>query len=134
MTKSHYNKRHKNLARQLRKHGTHGEAVLWSEVLRAKKLYGFQFNRQFSIENYIVDFICRSVKLIIEIDGSSHQHKTQEDDLRDAKLAELGYKVLRVTEGDVLNDLPNVVRSIEAYLPEDVLNGQSSQPPSPRRS
>jgi very-short-patch-repair endonuclease len=104
MTESHYNKRHKHLARELRKHGTHGEAVLWSEVLRAKRFYGLQFNRQFPIENYIVDFICRSVKLIIEVDGSSHQHKTQEDDLREAKLAGLGYKVVRVTEGEVLND------------------------------
>jgi very-short-patch-repair endonuclease len=69
-----------------------------------------------------VDFICRKIKLIIEVDGSSHQHKVEEDEKRDARLVELGYKVLRVREGEVLNDLKNVVRSIEASLPEEILN------------
>ncbi len=105
MKKSYYNKELKNLGRSLRKFGTHGEAVLWSEVLRAKKFYGLQFNRQFSIDNYIVDFICRKLKLIIEIDGASHQHKTEEDKIRDKRLKELGYQVIRVDEGEVLNDI-----------------------------
>ena len=126
MEKSHYNKGLKSLARSLRKHGTHGEAVLWSEVLRAKKFYGLQFNRQFSIENYIVDFICRKQKLIIEIDGASHQHKTEEDKIRDERLNDLGYQVIRVDEGEVLNDLNNIIKTIEYYLPDEIIN-----PPSP---
>jgi very-short-patch-repair endonuclease len=125
MTKSYYNKKLKAFARDLRKHGTRGEAVLWSEILRAKKFYGLQFNRQFAIENYIVDFICRKIKLIIEIDGSSHQHKVEEDENRDARLEALGYRVLRVREGEVLNDLNNVLRAIEANLPAGILNDQS---------
>ena len=132
MTNSHYNKKFKNFARDLRTHGTFGEAVLWSEVLRAKKLYGLQFNRQFAIGNFIVDFICRKLKLIIEVDGSSHKHKTGKDVLRDAELSKLGYQVLRISEGDVLNDLNNVIRSIEAYLPEDILDSQSPFPPFQR--
>ena len=128
MKKSHYNKGLKNLARSLRKYGTHGEAVLWSEVLRAKKFYGLQFNRQFSIENYIVDFICRKLNLIIEIDGASHQHKTEEDKIRDKRLKKLGYQVIRVDEGEVLNDLNNIIKTIEYYLPEEITN-----PPSPLR-
>jgi very-short-patch-repair endonuclease len=125
MTNSHYNKKYKHFARDLRTHGTFGEAVLWSEVLRAKKFYGLQFNRQFAIGNFIADFICRKLKLIIEIDGSSHQHKTREDQLRDAELSTLGYRVFRISEGDVLNGLFNVIRSMETYLPEDILDSQS---------
>jgi len=132
MIKSHYNKKHKYLARELRKHGTFGEAALWSKVLRARSFYGLQFNRQFAIDDYIVDFICRRIKLIIEIDGSSHQSKSEEDEQRDKRLSTLGYMVLRVTEDEVLNDLNNVIRSIEAYLPEDILNDQSPQPPFKR--
>jgi len=125
MKKSNYNKELKGLSRDLRKHGTPGEATLWSEVLRSKKFYGLQFNRQFAIENYIVDFICRKLKLIIEVDGSSHQHKIEEDKRRDKRLSELDYQVISVDEGDVLNDLDNVIRTIEYYLPEEILKNQS---------
>ena len=80
MSSSNYNKDFKTLARNLRKNGTKGEAKLWSEILNNKKFYGLRFNRQFPISNYIVDFICRQIKLIVEIDGASHQHKTQEEE------------------------------------------------------
>ena len=73
--KSHYNKKDKELARKLRKNGTKGEVILWQAVLRAKQFYGYQFNRQFCIDDYIVDFIARKLKLIIEIDGYSHKFK-----------------------------------------------------------
>ena len=126
MSKSHYNKKHKHLARELRKYGTHGEAVLWSNVLRARQFYGLQFNRQFPIDRYIVDFICRKIKLIIEVDGSSHQYKVSEDQVRDRRLSELGFRVLRVNESEILHDLNNVIRTIEACLPDDLLNNQSS--------
>jgi len=119
MNKSHYNKKHKGLARNLRKNGTKGEAILWSEVLRAKKFYGYQFNRQFCIDNYIADFICRKLKLIIEVDGYSHNFKYEEDELRDEKLKKLGYTTLRFTEKEVRNDLDNVIRVLESYLPEE---------------
>ena len=129
MEKSNYNKKLKYLSRNLRTYGTHGEAKLWSDVLRAKKLYGLQFNRQFAIENYIVDFICRKLKLIIEVDGGSHQHKSEVDEIRDKRLNELGYKITRVSEGEVLNDIHNVIRTIEAELPEEIL--KKVNPPSP---
>ena len=125
MNKSNYNKELKQFSRDLRTHGTHGEAVLWSEVLRAKKLYGLQFNRQYPIENYIVDFICRKMKLIIEVDGVSHNFKVKEDKIRDSRLKMLGFQVIRVSEGEALNDLNNVIRTIEAYLPDEILKNQS---------
>lgn len=129
MNKSHYNKELKKFARKLRNDSTPGEIKLWSEVLRAKQFYGLQFNRQYAINNFIVDFICRKLKLIIEIDGGSHQHKVEQDGVRDKTLSELGYKVIRVYEEDVLHYLNNVIRTIEAYFPEEILN--DSIPPSP---
>jgi len=122
MKKSHYNKRFKNFARELRTHGTPGEAILWTHVLRAKQFYGLQFNRQFSIDQYIVDFICRKEKLIIEVDGSSHDSKQDKDRIRDLRLNELGYQVVRISESDVRYDLNNAIRIIEASLSESTLN------------
>ena len=125
MEKSNYNKKLKVYGRHLRKAGTPGEAVLWAEVLSAKKFYGLQFNRQFAIENFIVDFICRKLRLVIEVDGMSHQFKIEEDVLRDIRLRQLGYEVVRINESDVMNDLDNVIRTLEACLPEEVIKGQS---------
>src|SRR5699024_2450119 len=118
MNRSHYNKKHKELARNLRKDGTKGEAILWSEVLRARKFHGYQFNRQFCIKDYIVDFISRKLKLIVEVDGYSHNFKYEEDRLRDKKLKSLGYTTVRFSEKEVRNDLGNVIRVLESYLPQ----------------
>lgn len=96
MKNSHYNKKHKELARKHRKDSTKAEIILWSEVLRAKKFHGYQFNRQFCIGDYIVDFISRKLKLIIEVDGYSHNFKYEKDKLRDEQLSELGYAVVRI--------------------------------------
>lgn len=118
MSPSHYNKKLKPLARKLRNDSTPGEIKLWSEILRAKQFYGYQFNRQFAIENYIVDFISRKLRLVIEVDGRSHDFKAEQDAARDKRLNELGYRVVRIAESDIIHDLKNVIRTLEAYLPE----------------
>ena len=84
-----------------------------------------QFNRQFAIDKYIVDFICRKIKLIIEIDGYSHQFKYDKDFERDKLLNALGYRILRFTEKEILTDLENVIRGIEIYVLDSV------NPPAP---
>ena len=81
-------------------------------VLKAKLMNGYQFNRQFIIENYIVDFICRKLKLIIELDGSSHITKGSEDYKRQQRLEELGFTVLRYSEFEVLGALEDVHNKI----------------------
>ncbi len=126
---SHYNKDFQEKSRKLRKEATPGEKRLWNEVLKEKKI-GFQCNRQYAIENYIVDFIIRKVKLIIEVDGYSHNFKYNEDIKRDIRLNELGYKVVRFSEYQVMNDLPNVVRALEIEVAER--KESIPQPPSPR--
>jgi len=102
----------KPLSRELRTFGTKGEAVLWKMVLKAKKMNGHQFNRQFIIEDYIVDFICRKLNLIIEIDGSSHLVKNKEDLERQIKLENLGFFILRFSEYEVLGALEDVHNKI----------------------
>ena len=102
----------KPLSRELRTYGTKGEAVLWKMVLRARLMNGYQFNRQFIIENYIVDFICRKLNLIIEIDGSSHFTKSIADRERQQRLEDLGFVVLRFSEFEVLGMLEEVHNQI----------------------
>ncbi|MBL4652537.1 MAG: DUF559 domain-containing protein [Flavobacteriales bacterium] len=120
--KSNYNKNLKPLARNLRNDSTQGEIILWSQVLRAKKMCGYAFNRKFSLQlnetNMIVDFISRKLKPVIEIDGYSHNFKEGIDEVRDKILSEHGYTVLRILESDVKHDLNNVVRIIEAKVLE----------------
>lgn len=108
-----YNKNLKSLARNLRKSGTKGEALLWRDVLKAKQHWPCQFNRQLIIGDYIVDFICRKLKLIIEIDGSSHIAKNEEDYQRQQFLEGLGYTVLRFAESRVVYRIDEVVTEID---------------------
>ena len=116
-------------ARDLRNNSTLGEIILWKRVLKAGKMLGFQFNRQFVIENFIVDFICRKLKLIIEVDGYSHNYKYDKDIKRDNKLNSLGYTIIRFSEQQVRKDLDNVVRAIENIIYEIALN--EPIPPAP---
>jgi very-short-patch-repair endonuclease len=113
MTEPHYNKKLKGISRALRSTGTKGEAILWKYVLRARKT-GFQFNRQYIIERYIVDFVCRKLKLIVEVDGSSHNStaKSEKDYNREMFLRDLGYEVLRFSEKDVHHSLSKVADAI----------------------
>ena len=108
-----YNKNLKYLARKLRKHGTKGEAILWRDVLKAKQMKGYQFNRQFPIGDYIVDFVCRKLMLIIEIDGNSHIGKSAEDYNRQKYLENLGYQFLRFSEAFVIYRIDEVVTGID---------------------
>ena len=112
MNSYYRNKELKPFSRELRTYGTKGEAVLWKMVLKARLMNGYQFNRQFIIEGYIVDFICRKLNLIIEIDGSSHIAKGSDDYKRQQKLEELGFTVIRFSEFEVLAALEDVHNQI----------------------
>ncbi|WP_421763117.1 endonuclease domain-containing protein [Ekhidna sp.] len=69
-----YNKNLKQFSRNLRNNSTLGEVLLWQE-LRAGSINGHKFNRQKPLNNYIVDFYCKKLNLVIEVDGSSHYHE-----------------------------------------------------------
>ena len=107
------NKKLKPLARNLRKKGTKGEALLWRDVLKAKQYWPYQFNRQFIIGDYIVDFVSRKLHLIIEIDGSSHFAKSEEDYKRQTFIENQGYIVIRFPESMVVYRIDEVVTEID---------------------
>ena len=98
-------------ARKLRKNLTPAEACLWS-ALRNKQLEGLRFRCQHPVGNFILDFYCPACKLVVEVDGDIHDFQTDYDDARTAKLAEYGYKVLRFSNEQVMNDLPKVLAEI----------------------
>lgn len=113
----YYNSKLKTLSRELRKKGTLSEVLLWN-ILKGKKIKGYQFMRQKPIGDYIVDFFCNKLKLVIEIDGISHNEKSASDQIRQQKLESLGLSVLRFYEWDVKKDIHAVVRVIENWIEE----------------
>ena len=108
-----YNKNLKQPSRQLRGNMTDAERHLWAKV-RMKQLKGYQFYRQKPIGDYIVDFFCPRIKLVIEIDGSQHfsDEMTEYDRIRNEYLRSLGLRVLRFTNTDVLTHIEGVIESI----------------------
>ena len=111
-----YNKNLKQASRDLRNNMTDAEKLLWSR-LRNKQILGLQFYRQKPILNYIVDFYCPAVNLIIECDGSQHytDDGVEADRVRDKALAQLGLKVLRFDNRQVLDEIDGVVEVIFSY-------------------
>jgi len=117
MKNNHYNKSLKEYAKKLRKNSTKSEVILWKELLCKSKM-DVRFLRQRPIDKYIVDFFCKELKLIIEVDGYSHNFKYDKDIERDQRLNSLGYTVLRIQDEDVFNDILNVEREIRAKIRE----------------
>jgi very-short-patch-repair endonuclease len=114
-----YDKSLKELARQLRNGSTKAEIVLWQKIKR-KQMYGYDFDRQKPIDNYILDFFCYDLMLGIEVDGYSHEFLEvyNKDLIKEAKMNELGIEVLRFSDHQVLKDTENVIRAIEQYILE----------------
>lgn len=76
-TNFYYNKSLKQIARRLRKESTMAEVKLWNEVLRGGQIHELTFLRQRPVLNYIVDFMCKELMLIVEVDGFSHEWAKQ---------------------------------------------------------
>lgn len=114
-----YNPKLKTLAKKLRKDMTFGEVILWNE-LKENKLWGFDFDRQRCIDNYIVDFYCKDLMLAIEIDGMSHNNEETflKDEIRQQKLESFGVKFIRFSEAEMKYDMINVIRGIEGLILE----------------
>ena len=101
----------------LRDHQTYTERRLWQQ-LRRKQIGDRRFRRQYRIGSFIVDFVCLSARLIIEINGPSHDIGVAKDEVRTAWLARQGFRLLRFSNEQVLYDLDSVVRTIEAAMME----------------
>jgi ATP-dependent DNA helicase RecG len=106
----------KNLKHQNKKNNTQAETILW-ETLRNKNL-NYKFRRQHIIDMFIADFICLEKKLIIEVDGGYHNTTEQKeaDELRTQILNEIGFKVIRFTNEEVIGNIDTVIKKINATL------------------
>ena len=103
-------------SRRLRKNMTDVERILWKEV-RGSQLLGYKFRRQHPIDNYIVDFVCLELKIIIELDGSHHFEQAEYDYIRSNYLMGKGFRVLRFWNNDVLYNVEGVLITIFQLLP-----------------
>jgi very-short-patch-repair endonuclease len=112
-----YNPWLKQLARNLRNDSTKSEVKLWLE-LRTKKMMGYDFHRQKPLDNFIADFFCHELMLVIELDGYSHtfEEVIKKDEIKTKKLEERGLTVLRFPDSDIFNDINNVLRVITNYI------------------
>src|SRR4051812_11553091 len=106
----HQNKPLKDRRQELRIVATPQEIILWKYLRRSN--LDFKFERQHSIGQYIVDFYCPKKKLIIEVDGDHHNDNKEYDTERTRYLESLGNKVIRFWNGDINNNLGEVVNKI----------------------
>jgi very-short-patch-repair endonuclease len=101
----------RNRSKQLRKSLTPAEQKLWKN-LRNRNLGNYKFRRQHPIGPFIVDFYCAAVKLVIEIDGSSHIYQEEYDQTRTIWLEDQGYHVIRFRNDAVLQEVDSVTEEI----------------------
>ena len=102
-----------HIARKLRKNSTDEERMLW-KLLRNRQLNGLKFKRQFPIGDYIVDFVCEEIKLVIELDGGQHNEpkNIMEDNIRTKYIVSKGYKVFRFWNNEIRNNLQGVYENL----------------------
>ncbi len=100
-----------HLARNLRKSSTESEKLLWKH-LRLKQLEGLKFRRQQPIGNYIVDFVCFSKRIIIELDGGQHAIEENKDCERDRWLKSQGFTILRFWNNEVMSNTESILELI----------------------
>ena len=101
-------------ARELRREMTPAEKLLWQEV-RAKKL-GVRFRRQQIIQGFIVDFYCHKAALVVEVDGDIHDLQQEEDARREKALRELGLRIVRFKNDEVVRNVSAVMGKIRELI------------------
>ncbi len=108
--KIYYNLKLKQLARNLRNNSTLSEVLFWNEV-KGKQILGYQFLRQKPIGNFIVDFYCPKLKLVIEIDGDSHgfNRTIQQDKMKEKYLQTIGLEIIRYDDLDIKTSIGSIL-------------------------
>jgi very-short-patch-repair endonuclease len=106
-------------ARAPRKNSTDAERLLWA-ALRDHRLNGASFRRQVPIKNFIADFVCHAARLVIELDGGQHfsDQAEQADAARSAVIEAQGFKVLRFSNLDVMENRAGVLETIATAVAE----------------
>ena len=107
----------KSYRSSLRSRSTSAEAALWN-ILKSRNLDGRKFRRQYTIDNYIVDFCCPSEKLIIELDGAPHgeYHRIHEDENRDKYFESLGFTIIRFENRVVFQEPEFLKNEIRKFI------------------
>ena len=126
----HYNKNLQARANKLRKNMTKGEACLWKYVLKNRSMKGYPFRRQRPVLNYIADFMCTDLLLIIGVDGITHFEEKAliKDKKREAALIKVGFTVLRFSNWEVLHRIADVAVLIGEWTEENAI----LPPPTPQ--
>ena len=116
MSYGNFKVRNTNRARELRRAATPAERLLWQYLARSQ--LGVKFSRQMPVGPFYADFLCRERKLIVELDGFSHDVHPQRDLQRDGYLKQAGYQVLHFSNADVLGNVAGVISAISLMLGE----------------
>jgi len=115
--------------RRMRREAPEAEARLWS-ALRGRRLSGAKFRRQVWIGGYVADFLCAEAKLIVEADGGQHGRQQAYDVRRTVWLEEQGFRVIRIWNNDIADNLDGVLATIGQALTLPPPDGRRA-PPSP---
>ena len=110
-------------ARDLRTRSTKSEGLLWAQ-LRNRRFQGRKFRRQRPIGPYFADFCCDDLKLVVEIDGGSHdnEHAAEYDAERDEYMRQCGFRVLRVRDDDVIQHIDEVKMILANTISKIIFN------------
>jgi len=111
-----YNKKLIEVARENRKNPTQAEKEVWFKVLKSKQFENYKFLRQKPLDNFIADFYCAELMLVIEIDGDSHATQKEYDILRSEKLDAYGIKVIRYANSDIMTNVEGVYRDLKEKI------------------
>lgn len=113
-----YNKKLKERARMMRRNMTVPEKKIWEELLSKDQMLGLRFLRQKPIDHFIVDFYCSKLRIVVEIDGSSHLGDQPEayDNERTLVLKKYGIVVYRYTNDEVLNSIERVAEDLKEKI------------------
>lgn len=115
-----YNENLQPFANRLRKEMTKAEVCLWKYALRAGMRKGYGFRRQRPVLEFIADFMCLELKLVIEVDGITHTwgDTVEKDKRKEDRLREAGFHILRFDDDEVLKNINRVVEAIDLKIEE----------------
>ncbi|MFC7356842.1 endonuclease domain-containing protein [Jejudonia soesokkakensis] len=125
-----YNSKLKPLARQLRKNSTLSEIILWKAI--KQRALGVQFHRQVPMLEYIVDFYCHEIKLVIEIDGVTHEYRFTEDSERQQAIEKYGVSFVRFSDSEIKKNMFSVSLVLEETI-SNLLAKKKDTPKVPSR-
>lgn len=125
--KVYYNQKLRELARNLRNSMTYAEKCMWV-MLKGKQLDGYDFHRQKPIGNFIADFYCHDLQLVIEVDGISHNDEIirKKDEIKEKYFESIGLTVLRFTDDEVIGNAGLVEANLRKFV-----KSRTHTPPDP---